>query len=175
MHRDRLERLAILLENYRESSGPRFDLGSWGTSELRRGGFLWLRKHTCNTAACAVGLACISGVFRSDGLLHAYDDLGLYPIFDGASEWDAVRDFFDLTIRQGFRLFDKDEYRVWYGEEGARAVARRIRSMIAPRKRASKKPKTDISPLTALLDPANHDSSVIAPRVNTESSRLNQP
>ena len=61
---NRLSRLATLLENgTAESMGLKFDLGDWSESSSKRGGFLWLQKNICHTAACAVGLACLSGRF----------------------------------------------------------------------------------------------------------------
>lgn len=143
MHRERLEHLAVMLDNYRvDPEVPRFDLGSWGEFEEKRGGFLWLRKHPCDTAACAVGLACLSHTFRSEGLSfkRVGKILQISPTFAGISGWDAVKLFFDLTEKQATRLFTEEAYRVSVGSAGASAVAKRIRSMVAPRKRKAKKP-----------------------------------
>jgi hypothetical protein len=60
MNRERLKRLAVLLEGYRDSDVTRFDLQNWGKFESRRAGFLWLDQRSCNTAACAI--------FAEDGL-----------------------------------------------------------------------------------------------------------
>jgi hypothetical protein len=133
MNRERLKRLATLLNDYRESHGPRFDLQSWGVSETQRGGFLWLRQHTCSTAACAMGLACGSGVFAGEGLTYSADENGgLTPIFGSVEGWDAVKSFFDLDQDQAVRLFAEHSYAVTEGEAAAQAVAVRIRQMIAP-------------------------------------------
>jgi hypothetical protein len=133
MNRERLKRLAILLDSYRDGNAPRFDLQSWGESETQRGGFLWLRQHTCNTAACAVGLACGSGVFAEDGLSYDEDkNGGLTPAFRGAEGWNAVKSFFGLDQVQAVRLFAEHSYDVTEGEAAAQAVATRIRQMIAP-------------------------------------------
>jgi hypothetical protein len=132
MNRERLTQLAILLDGYRDSHTPRFDLQSWGESETQRGGFLWLRQHTCNTAACAVGLACGSGVFAEDGLSYDEDaNGGLTPIFGGIEGWSAVKSFFDLDQTQAVRLFAEHSYDVTEGEAAAQAVAARIRQMTA--------------------------------------------
>jgi hypothetical protein len=133
MNCERLERLATLLEGYRASNAPRFDLQSWGESRLQRRGLLWLRQHPCNTAACAVGLACGSGIFAEDGL--SYDqgkNGGLTPMFRGVQGWNAVKSFFDLDQIQVVRLFAEHSHDTTEGEAAAQAVATRIRQLIAP-------------------------------------------
>src|SRR5215510_13767453 len=114
MNRERLKRLATLLDDYRESHGLSFDLQSWGISEERRGGFLWLRQHTCNTAVCAIGLACGSGAFLQDGLTPAFGDV---------EGWSAVKSFFDLNQDHAAMLFAEHSYEVTSGEAAAKAVA----------------------------------------------------
>lgn len=64
----RLSRLADLLETY-EGDGPEFDLHDWSDTVVKKTGHLWWKREvTCHTAACAVGLACLRGVFEGDGL-----------------------------------------------------------------------------------------------------------
>jgi hypothetical protein len=133
MNCERLERLAILLEGYRASNAPCFDLQSWGESKLQRRGFLWLRQHPCNTAACAVGLACGSGIFAEDGLSYDQDkNGGLTPMFRGVQGWNAVKSFFDLDQIQVVRLFAEHSHDTTEGEAAAQAVATRIRQLIGP-------------------------------------------
>jgi hypothetical protein len=133
MNRERLKRLAMLLDDYRDQNMPRFDLQNWGISETQRGGFLWLRQNTCGTAACAVGLACRSGVFSVEGLTYSSDkNGGLTPIFGELEGWNAVKSFFDVDQDQAVRLFAEHSYAVTEGEAAAQAVAARIRQMIAP-------------------------------------------
>ena len=132
MNRERLSRLATLLEGYRDRDAPRFSLQNWGETETQRRGFLWLRRHTCNTAACAVGLACVSGVFAEDGLSYDEGNNGaLTPMFDGIEGWSAVKTFFGLDQSQAVRLFAEHSYDVIEGEIAAQAVAARIRQVIA--------------------------------------------
>jgi len=138
MNRERLEGLAVLLEGYSERETPRFDLQGWGASKDQRGGFLWLREDACNTAACAVGLACSSGVFAQDGLSHETDAKGaITPKFRGFEGWTAVKAFFDLDQSQAATLFAAHSYELTEGEAAARAVAARIRQTIAPQVEAS--------------------------------------
>src|SRR6185436_15394119 len=145
MHRQRLEQLAVMLDEYHEAPNrPRFDLKTWGEFEERRGGFLWLQKHPCDTAACAVGLACISRAFQAEGLsFERTKEIGLQPLFAGRGGWEAVHLFFDLTPKQADRLFRTGAYRISIGETAAKAVAKRIRAMVVPRKRKAKKSPTD--------------------------------
>jgi hypothetical protein len=131
MNRKRLTRLAALLEDYRDREAPVFDLRGWGEFKTRPAGFLWLEQRSCNTAACAVGLACASGVFAVDGLSYQQDDEGrLSPVFGGLDGWDAVKAFFQLEHDQAVRLFAEDSYDITKGETAARAVAARIRETV---------------------------------------------
>ena len=134
MNHERLERLATLLEGYRDGNAPRFDLQSWGKTETQRRGFLWSRQHDCNTAACAVGLACGSGIFAEDGLSYVVDERtsGLTPIFRDLEGWSAVKSFFGLDQGQAVAVFAEHSYEVTKGQAAAQAVAERIRQMIAP-------------------------------------------
>ena len=134
MNRERLTRLAVLLEGYRDSDVIRFDLQNWGKFESRRAGFLWLQQRSCNTAACAVGLACGSGIFAEDGLSYEVDKINmeLTPLFRDLEGWSAVKSFFDLDQVQAVKLFAEHSYELTECEAAARAVAARIRKMIAP-------------------------------------------
>ena len=134
MNRERLKRLAELLEGYRDSDVTRFDLQNWGKFESQRAGFLWLNQRSCNTAACAVGLACGSGIFAEDGLSYEIDEtkMELTPLFRNLEGWSAVKSFFDLDQIQAVKLFAGHSYELTEGEAAARAVAARIRKMIAP-------------------------------------------
>ncbi|MCF2524807.1 hypothetical protein [Bradyrhizobium sp. G127] len=134
MNRERLERLAVLLEGYRGNDAPRFNLQNWGKAENRRAGFLWLGQRPCNTAACAVGLACDSGIFAEDGLSYEVDKETntLNPAFRDLQGWSAVKSFFDLGQVQATTLFAEHSYEITEGEIAAKAVAARIRQMTAP-------------------------------------------
>lgn len=140
MHRNRLERLAALLE--KEAYGAvGFDLAAWGTFHDTIQGKWWQKKTTvrCYTCACAVGAACLSGEFKEDGLgfTSSYGDIS--PTFNGSSEWDAVQDFFGISRKQAHKLFSCSSYDgPTAGPKAAAAVARRIRKLIARPKRRPK-------------------------------------
>ncbi|MBR0696605.1 hypothetical protein [Bradyrhizobium lablabi] len=143
MNCERLKRLAVLLEGYRDSDETRFDLQIWGKFKSQRAGFLWLNQRPCNTAACAVGFACSSGIFAEDGLSYELDktNMELTPLFRDLEGWGAVKSFFDLDQVQAVRLFAEHSYESTEGEAGARAVAERIRKMIAPLDGSTQKPQ----------------------------------
>jgi hypothetical protein len=134
MNRESLKRLAVLLEGCRDGDVTRFDLQNWGKFEGRRAGFLWLDQRSCNTAACAVGLACSSGIFAEEGLSYRVDAISmeLTPLFRELEGWSAVKAFFDLDQVQAAELFAGHSYEMAEGEVAARAVAARIRKMMAP-------------------------------------------
>jgi hypothetical protein len=129
VNKRRLLRLADLLEaNAKNEKGVKFDLDSW--AKLPPG------KVTldCRTTACAVGLACISGEFEEltyrRGLLTPSK---LIPLFRELIGWDAVERFFGLNEDRAYRLFNDKFYppEKRKGAKGERAVAYRIRRMVA--------------------------------------------
>ena len=62
----------------------------------------------CGTAACAVGHACMDPVFNAQGLsLYRFINV---PIYEDATGWGAVKEFFGLSWRKAHYLFDADEY-----------------------------------------------------------------
>lgn len=130
----RLARLATLLENYHdEPDHPQFDLQTWGKFRTERHGFFGPQRVTnCCTAACAIGLACLSGEFSKDGLTHEIRSDGqLIPVWSGNRAWMAVEEFFGLYSDQSNHLFSQMEYDgPITGEEGAQAVASRLREFI---------------------------------------------
>lgn len=133
IHVGRLDRLATMLEGYRpEPGGLAFDLEDWSKTQIKRHGFLWLKKAQCGTAACAVGLACLSGEFASDGLSFTPDDDdgSVLPVCGEKVGWEAVRSFFRLTAKQAFYLFESGSYDTTTGPRAALAVAGRIRTMV---------------------------------------------
>ena len=133
MDKTRLLKLADLLEaDAANPKGVKFDLSEWGTSQTKRA------KIGCGTTACAVGLACISGAFKEDGLGFDIDktDPAVYeicPRFAGSYGFYAIEGFFDIDDLTARRLFSMHSYeqKEQKGQEGERAVAKRIREFVA--------------------------------------------
>ena len=127
MNVDRLERLAKLLDQQTDACPVKFDLSGWGEAKK-------VEENICGTQACAVGLACLSGEFDSDGLFFErgtfQNPSEIYPIFNGQSSWGAVNSFFGLTHAQSMHLFDMCSYDNTRGASAAHEVAGRIRTMI---------------------------------------------
>lgn len=134
----RLEKLADMLDGYRPGErDPAFDLRNWSPAPIiRREGFLWHRRVECRTAACAVGLACLSKAFEPDGLAYITVEGQLMPTFGGKRNWPAVEAFFGLTHVQVLKLFHYESYVVSVGPGAADEVASRIRELTARSKRA---------------------------------------
>jgi hypothetical protein len=134
MDTERLLKLADLLENdAANDKGVRFNLSLWarpsGEDEFKPRQKV---KIDCGTTACAVGLACISGTFRDDGLRYSIKKFdGFCPIFEKAEGWNAVKDFFGLSFDDAYYLFGDSSYPSGktQGAEGERYVARRIRDL----------------------------------------------
>lgn len=139
MKKDRLLRLASLLECSADKTEageniPRFDLGVWGIQDRKS---VWdklrANHNACRTTACAVGLACVSGVFADEGLSHSWSGNAMSPSFDGFGGWNAVQSFFDLEPDDAHYLFAgvSYDYQDRDGPRGERAVAARIKELVA--------------------------------------------
>lgn len=141
MNKRRLLKLADLLEeDAANKKGVKFDLGSWATPS--EGMTFANTKEVpvdCNTSACAMGLACISGAFKREGLTYEFDYSHIYgghilePNHEGNIGFAAARSLFDINDADSYFLFDPDEYPTskTKGAAGERFVARRIRDFVA--------------------------------------------
>jgi hypothetical protein len=144
MHKERLLKLADLLEaDAANPKGVKFDLAVWAAPagkarEFKNG------KPTlgCDTAACAVGLACLSGAFKRAGLTYELKDRcewdreskeHITPLFNGTYGMRAVSLLFNIEEYEADWLFLPDEYlsRQRKGARGELAVAARIRAFVA--------------------------------------------
>jgi len=148
MNKRRLLKLADLLEaDAKNKTGIKFDLGLIArkapTADRPYHEDFSPREPIpvdCGTAACAVGLACISGAFAKSGLSYSISrDNGLMPKYrrpDGKtfSQWtSATTAFFGITPDECQFLFTQWRYPVGKttGAIGERYVAKRIRNFVA--------------------------------------------
>lgn len=160
MIKERLLRLADLLEaDAANPTGIKFNIGTWAAKDgydadafsMDNVEFQFdLGQKTipvdCNTVACAVGLAAISGVFAAEGLGWELRDQGeahkgvLVPTFEGKNNFDAVQDFFDIDYRSVYHLFTSEGYedrpdvedgKLPLGAAGELIVAKQIREFVA--------------------------------------------
>lgn len=138
MNKRRLLKLAGLLEaDAKNKKGIKFNLGVWaapadGTDMSDR----TEPAVDCNTQACAVGLACISGAFKRQGLTYVYrmgffGNLILIPKFRHRREFSAVQAFFGISEVEAEWLFQPGSYAHGVGAKGERAVAKRLRDFVA--------------------------------------------
>lgn len=143
---DRLSRLASMLDVYKNAPAgtPDFDLKNWSEPKFITAGHLWWKRtEECGTAACAVGLACLSLAFKDEGLTSLKMLSGhIVPVFGGDTSWEAVDAFFGLTKKQSTRLFQNDSYAISRGPQAAIAVAARIRALVQ-RSHAARKTKPE--------------------------------
>lgn len=145
MNKDRLTRMVDLLKrDAADPTGVKFDLGMWA-APAQRGATRWPSGDgappiaaSCDTKACAFGLAAISGEFAKDGLtymfgpVHADGTATLLPLFDGVDCFDAAAAFFDITYSDATYLFDPECYEETPQKaEGELFVAQRISDFIA--------------------------------------------
>lgn len=136
----RLLKLAdLLLENAKNEEGVKFDIGM--VCELN-----WEQpacfnpkapvELNCNTTACAMGLASISGAFkRSAKLSYKIEGLQIWNTIHGRIvnfEIAAMR-VFGVTKKEALWLFGPVSYPsdLKRGAKGEREVARRIKRIVA--------------------------------------------
>lgn len=119
MNKERLEHLCEVLVNV---PPEKFDLKAW----------------KCDTAACAIGWACIDKQFNKQGFRFTKEVSGYHatPRFGGNFGWPAVQEFFDISGDRALKLFSGTSY-----EEPATplCVIKRIRKYI---KRKTEKGQT---------------------------------
>lgn len=144
MNKKRLLKLADLLEtDARNKKGIKFDLGAWAApSDSGWTHIFYTKPDTvpvdCNTTACAVGLACVSGAFKRAGLTYTYKrgwagGFILVPKFKNSKEFAAVSKFFGISGDRAQFLFAPEEYpqNKITGAKAERYVAKRIRDFVA--------------------------------------------
>lgn len=130
MQKERLLKLADLLDaDAKNKNGIQFDL-SWFAKPADTKN----PKVDCSTKACAVGLACLSGAFKDEGLSWTIDTGRREPIpsFKDVRGIDAAKAFFGVKENAFNFLFMPGRYPE--GDTGAkaeRAVAKRIRDFVA--------------------------------------------
>lgn len=138
MNTERLLKLADLLEaDASNPDGIKFDLDTWAGYNGAEKFPSHAPKLDCRTQACAIGLACLSGVFKKDGLKWqpAPNDNNIIPLFEHKKNFEAVELFFGITDAEARHLFLRRSY--WSadlptrGAKAERAVARRIRDLVA--------------------------------------------
>jgi hypothetical protein len=143
MRADRLLKLAELLEaDAANPEGVMFTLKDWATPSSALRGISSSKVFeseviplNCNTAACALGLAALSGEFASEGLTFKLTEAGtfkgtLVPIFEDYKGFDAGSVFFEIGKKETYLIFDPDYYQVTSGSEAELEVAKRIRQLV---------------------------------------------
>lgn len=144
MNKERLLKLADLLEADADNTkGVSFDLCAWAQKKNEKGMFVTygfqpgeIVAVNCDTAACAWGLAAISGAFKDEGVDYKIGcETGfnrLIPTFEGQIEFRAAESFFDIGMTEVSFLFDPDYYpsSKLRGAKGERFVAQRIRDLV---------------------------------------------
>lgn len=137
MNKHRLLKLADLLEaDAKNRKGIKFDLNVVGMATYDDDNKT--AKLDCGTSACAMGLAAISGAFKSAGLSYKITD-GWFnnincTINGRARMYDsAAKKIFGITSREADFLFTPSEYGDCpiTGAAGERYVAKRIRDFVA--------------------------------------------
>lgn len=103
MRHDRLQHLVEILQRITDEST--FDMRAW----------------SCESAACAVGHACMDPLFNQEGLYFAIDISGdaprYFPRYGRLSVFPAVREFFGLSIEDAHHLFHSLSYNLGGGRE----------------------------------------------------------
>jgi hypothetical protein len=145
MKKKRLLKLAKLLrEDAANKKGARFDLCRWAApayTDFFPEEPTELPKIDCNTSACAMGLAVLSGAFKRAGLGALYYErssgIAMEPVIndkDGRehSGFDAAQVLFGITFHEANYLFGPVFYPLGKRKEatGERYVAKRIECFV---------------------------------------------
>lgn len=160
MHTERLGRMRDLLRrDAANPTGVKFDLGTWAEPAERQGhghnfplpeGVKSSDSHryytelepikvpvSCDTMACAFGLAAISGEFKDEGLSYSFcigadkTNGTLLPAYQGEHGFEAAAALFRITTGDAQYFFDPDHYDTTPKEaEGELIVAQRIDDFI---------------------------------------------
>lgn len=145
MNKRRLLKLADLLErDARRKRGIQFNLNTWAAPSGAKLNFAGSEPSLdCNTNACAMGLACLSGAFKRAGLsFFVRKSPGLKsfliptmpdPEWGTCGGFGAAAVLFKIGIDEAEFLFDPVEYprKFWKGAIGERVVAKRIRKFVS--------------------------------------------
>lgn len=146
MNKRRLLKLANLLESDAgNKKGIRFDLSTIARRAPATE-FDWWREFRpgekpaldCGTAACAVGLAAISGAFKREGFGYKVSkNFGLQPTYKGSRIFQrATTRFFEISEGECDFLFMPESYSgITTGARGERRVAKRVRDFVAGKAR----------------------------------------
>jgi hypothetical protein len=128
--RKRLLKLADLLEkDAKNKKGIKFDLSYWAKPAKNIGKNMSFSSTAtipmnCGTAACAVGLAVISGIFKRQGFSYTFErylnywsdpgnkiwEYDFVPKFRRYSEMEAACKFFSIDWDNGYWLFMEESY-----------------------------------------------------------------
>jgi len=124
VNKRRLLKLADLLEaDAKNKKGIKFDMTHWayiGNSA---------KPISCDTSACAMGLAALSGEYKRAGLGWKLDKYGYFKITMNGRGWalTAAMRLFGISRKQAEYLFCESSEE---GAEGERHVAKFIRRFV---------------------------------------------
>jgi hypothetical protein len=149
MNIDRLTRLRDLLRaDAANQTGVKFDLSMWVGQSIANSSSA---SHfynvingkpevaptmSCDTFACALGLACLDPSFQTEGLGFILEHQGfsqsaMVPQFDGETHFEAGAKFFGISNENSSYLFDPENYDDTPKEaEGELFVAQRVDDLI---------------------------------------------
>jgi hypothetical protein len=135
----------LLRTDARRKTGAKFNLIAFAAPDQNfvsaHSGFSKKLKKipvSCETQACAIGLACISGEFKREGFGFNYEinqdgwrkSYVLQPTYRGMTRWKAITKFFGITSEEADRLFLAASYENYIGASAERAVANRICALV---------------------------------------------
>lgn len=124
-----LKLVDLLQADAKKKTGIQFDFSSWGLTRSPK------KLLSCETTACAMGLAVISGEFADLQPNLAYLRAGsIRATYRGraVSMIEAAQKVFGLTTTDAKSLFvHRDGLRFIRGANAERAVAKRIREFVA--------------------------------------------
>ncbi len=118
------ERLLKLAEFLKTVPREKFDMNVWASDDAT--------KNNCGTAGCAVGWAATC--FKRSGfyLDNSYCEFNHPPIpaYKEFTDWNAVREFFKITLDESYYLFSPSTYFRGDKKPSPQTVAKRIQQFV---------------------------------------------
>jgi hypothetical protein len=128
MKKNRLLKLADLLDGLKNKKGYQFDMRGWGETDNPK------KPHSCGTTGCALGIGAMAGIFKRQGLTWDHDfDTFVYRHSRNPDGFRIARELFEIYSEDARYLFSASAYPYCptEGVVAARAVAQRIRDYVA--------------------------------------------
>lgn len=121
----RLQKIATMLNNLQSNICVRVH----SSIELQELNDFHMADWRCGTAGCAIGWAASDSWFMARGL-HLSEGPDPIPYYKEYQNWDAVKEFFDISMEQALYLFYDGSYDMETDDISPAVVAERVQDFV---------------------------------------------